>query len=90
MTTIATSATRPSPSAQKSSPFSAMCVRWWRKQKSLCPFAASAMATAASLLIMTASRSPSAAANSPAQGSRLTRTQVEQLPPNSPCYRASL
>ena len=88
MTTIATSATRPSPSAQKSSPFSAMCVRWWRKQKSLCPFAASVTATVASLVIMTASNSPSRAANSPAQRSCPRRTQAEQFRPHSLCYRA--
>src|SRR4029077_2509792 len=86
MTTIATSATRPSPSAQKSSPFSAMCVRCWRKQKSLCTFAASVMATATSLLITAASCWPSMAAESPAQSDCLTRTQAEQTWPHSHLY----
>src|SRR5689334_14810868 len=86
MTTIATSATRPSPSAQKSSPFSAMCVRCWRKQKSLCTFAASVMATATSLLITAASCWPSMAAESPVQSNCLTRTQAEQTWPHSHLY----
>ena len=58
-------------------------------EKAEIPIAASATATAASLLIMTASSSPSAAANSPAQGSCLTRTQVEQFRPHSPFFGRS-
>lgn len=61
-----------------------MCVRWWRKRKFLCAFAASATAT--SLLIMAASSSPSRAADSPEQSRCLTRTQAEQTWPHSHLY----
>src|SRR4029077_9604943 len=71
-------------SAQKSSPFPAMCVRCWRKQKSLCTFGASVMATATSLLITAASCWPSMAAESPAQSDCLTPTerQATTMPVN--------
>jgi hypothetical protein len=79
MITIATSATRLSPSVQKSSPFSAMCVRWLKKQKSLCAFAARIIATVTPLLMM--------AASSPAQnGGCLTLTQAGQTWAHSHLY----
>src|SRR5689334_2083704 len=87
MTTIATSATRLSPSARKSSRFSATCVQCLKKRKSLCAFAANLMATATLLLIMAPSSLPSRAADSPAQNDGcLTRTQAEQNWPHSHLY----
>src|SRR5689334_12685120 len=88
MTTIATRATKLLLSAQKSSPFSAMCVPWLRKQKSLCPFDASVTATALWLLITLASSSSLswAAESLPQSGSCLSRTQAEQLWPHSHLY----